>query len=273
MGELSTSQVVTTETITCQNCENQYTGNFCNICGQKADTRRYEMKHIWEIVSYTVLNIFLSFERGFSFTFKELLINPGTMLREYLSGKRAKHLPVISYILLSGTISVILYSYFKDVMFEKMALPDSIDANKNRPFSTKEAMNYLNEHPVLTAFLMIPISAWISSKLYKKQPYNYAEHLVVNAYLQAQQTILVVVMYPLVLLNWSAFFYLTFIVSYGYSTWAYHQFFQIKPLWKSIGKAILAFFLGYLLFMLISGIAGVIIAFTYSYLKGRGIIF
>jgi Protein of unknown function (DUF3667) len=266
MNELTTKN--NTETVNCQNCDNQYSGNFCNNCGQKAATLRYEMKHVWEQISYAVLGSFLSFERGFSYTFKELLLNPGKMIREYLSGKRVKHLPVISYILLSGTVSVILYSYFKDIFFEKMTLPIDADS-KNRPFKTKDLINYISEHPVLMALIMIPISAWISNKLYKKNNYTFAEHLVANAYIQAQQTMLVIAMYPLLYINGSLYFYMSMLASYGYVIWAYHQFFQVKPIWKSIGKGVLLAVLAYLLFIIVGGIIAGVWGISYGYLKGK----
>jgi len=243
--------------IVCKNCHHIYHGKYCSECGQKAETNRFTIKHIIETTSHAFLNVFFFFERGASLTFKELLISPGKFLRNYLSGKRINHITPIGYVLLVGTISTLLYTYLGDEMMKNMPFGEELTNDKNRVISTKDVVKYITEHQVLSTLIMIPLTSVVTYRVYKKIGYNYAEHLVVNAFLLSQQSMINSFFMPLLLIsNTKLISVAMMIISYTYLVWSYHQLFQITPFLKSIFKSILAVILGYLFLILFSAFVG-----------------
>jgi hypothetical protein len=247
--------------IICKNCHHIYHGKFCSECGQKAETNRFTMRHIVETTSHAFFNVFFFFERGASLTFKELLISPGKFLRDYLSGKRINHITPIGYVLLVGTISTLLYTYFGNEILKVMPFGEVLTKNNGgRSISTNDIVKYVSEHQVLSTLITIPLAAIISFKIYKNIGYNYAEHLVINAFLLSQQSMIMSLFIPLLLITKIKLIgTIMMTVSYAYLTWAYHQLFQVKPLGKSIFKSVTTVILGYLFLILFAVFVGGII--------------
>ncbi|MES2518641.1 MAG: DUF3667 domain-containing protein [Bacteroidota bacterium] len=243
--------------IVCKNCHHIYHGKFCPNCGQKSETNRFTIKHILETTSHAFLNVFFFFERGGSLTFKELLISPGKFLRDYLSGKRINHITPIGYVLLVGTISTLLYTYFGDEIIKNMPFSDELTKDKAKIISTKDVVKYVSEHQVLSTLITIPLASIISFKVYKKNSYNYAEHLVMNAFLLSQQSMIMSLFIPLLLITKIKLIAtIMMVVSYIYLAWGYHQFFQVSIIWKSILKSMATVILGYLFLILFSAFLG-----------------
>jgi hypothetical protein len=49
----------------------------------------------------------------------------------------------------------------------------------------------------MTNIVSIPVFSWCTYLLFRHWKYNYAEHLVLNAYITAQQLLLLVIWFPL----------------------------------------------------------------------------
>lgn len=243
--------------IVCKNCHHIYHGKYCSECGQKSETNRFTMKHVVETTSHAFLNVFFFFERGASLTFKELLINPGQFLRNYLSGKRVNHITPIGYVLLVGTISTLLYTYFGDEIMNNMPFSEELTKDEGKVISTKDVVKYVSEHQVLSTLITIPLAAIISFRVYKKVGYNYAEHLVANAFLLSQQSMIMALFIPLLLITKVKLItIIMMVVSYIYLAWGYHQLFQVRVIWKSILKSMTTVILGYLFLILFSAFVG-----------------
>lgn len=71
----------------CPNCNRVITGNFCSNCGQKK-YKRIDKNYIWEEIQYTILHT----NKGFLYSVKEIIKNPGKTAREYLDGNRGQPL-------------------------------------------------------------------------------------------------------------------------------------------------------------------------------------
>lgn len=91
----------------CLNCNNTYTGNYCNRCGQSKKTARLSFTH-------GVKNIFggLShMEHGFWGTLFELLYRPGYMIGDFIRGKRAHHLGPFHALFLLAALYILLVKF------------------------------------------------------------------------------------------------------------------------------------------------------------------
>ncbi len=90
---------------TCKNCGNQFTGKFCNKCGEKVYTQHDKsVVHFFE----EGIHFITHFEGTFLTTLKTVFTKPGKFSLEYCNGLRKKYFKPVSLFLLL----VVLYLLF-----------------------------------------------------------------------------------------------------------------------------------------------------------------
>lgn len=73
----------------CENCETELVGQFCHACGQEASNHHRSILHVaWEAIE----GMFHLDGRLWR-TLPWLFVRPGRLTREFLDGKRARHVP------------------------------------------------------------------------------------------------------------------------------------------------------------------------------------
>lgn len=87
----------------CLNCGNEYEGAYCPVCGQSATTRKLTMATLFE----GLMGALFSFDRGIWRTVGHLFSKPGTMISDYIHGKRASYMNPFSLLVILTTIFVI----------------------------------------------------------------------------------------------------------------------------------------------------------------------
>ncbi|HPW63719.1 MAG TPA: DUF3667 domain-containing protein [Cyclobacteriaceae bacterium] len=83
----------TATTHTCKSCHNVFTGNFCNLCGEKILTKQDKS---FKTVLNNVFRTVTSVDSQFIKTLWLVLKNPGFLSRDFAHGKRVKHLSPMS---------------------------------------------------------------------------------------------------------------------------------------------------------------------------------
>ena len=78
-------------TTRCANCGTEFRDNFCPRCGQKAGTGPIG----WNTVRQGILILWGMDTRSLSFTLIQLLLRPGYLVRDYISGKRQVSFPPV----------------------------------------------------------------------------------------------------------------------------------------------------------------------------------
>lgn len=92
----------------CHNCGTEYDGNFCPICGQRAGVGRVGWKSIKENVSL----LWGLDSRSLPNTLLQLLLRPGYLVRDYISGRRQVSFPPIKMLVIVCLVAVIIESVF-----------------------------------------------------------------------------------------------------------------------------------------------------------------
>lgn len=92
----------------CHNCGNEFVGNFCPICGQRAEVGRVGWKSIRENFA-----IILGLDsRSLTYTLLQLLGRPGYLVRDYISGHRQVSFPPINMLVIVCLFVVLFESVF-----------------------------------------------------------------------------------------------------------------------------------------------------------------
>jgi Protein of unknown function (DUF3667) len=238
----------------CLNCDNNFEGAFCNLCGQKAATHRFTMHEWLHEIPHSILHV----DSGFFLTMKTLFLRPGDAIREFLRGKRKLLFSPFLYVLILCGVYVVVTHFFgkevKEVEFTNI----------------NQAIEHISEHyyKIVVVAMIIPVTI-ATYLVYFKSSYNFAEHLVFNAYLMGQLVIADIILTLVSATsfdeNYSTIFKsLEFIIKYPYWFWMVWQFFRPKKWYWGI--------LQFILFIILSSITMAILLapFGFYMLKMKG---
>lgn len=92
------------ETHTCASCKTVYTGNYCPRCGQAAEVGRFSFKKALMMF----LDLWAIGNRSMLRTVRDLMLRPGYMIRDYISGMRSAYFPPFQMFCLLATFSLIV---------------------------------------------------------------------------------------------------------------------------------------------------------------------
>jgi hypothetical protein len=174
-------------TTSCKNCNALILGNFCSNCGQPVNTHRIDAHYFLHDIPHSILHV----DKGFPFTFVQLITRPAKALAEYLDGKRVNFFRPLAYVVLMSALCSVLISWIG-----KLALTGHAGSNK-----IAEHQSFFAHYQSLFIFLMIPVVSVCTYLVFKKSHYNFWEHVLINTYLAAQLNVLLVLIKLFLLLN------------------------------------------------------------------------
>ena len=100
----------------CVNCGNDFVGNFCPHCAQKAGLSKVS----WQSVLQSIAEVWGMNNRSFLYSLLQLIFRPGYFMSDYINGKRQVSFPPIKMLVLMGVISVIVDSLFKTTVINQV---------------------------------------------------------------------------------------------------------------------------------------------------------
>jgi hypothetical protein len=174
----------------CKNCGQPLDGNFCKHCGQAASVHRVNAAYFLHDIPHSVLHV----DKGLFYTFTRLIKQPGKTLEDYLAGKRINHFRPLGYVLMLSAITALLVHWnLRLVQYLELQKTGTILPITERFFAKYQS---------IFIFLMIPLVSVCTWLIFKKNRYNFWEHMLVNTYLAAQLNMLVIVTQLFILINY-----------------------------------------------------------------------
>tara|TARA_R110000823_G_scaffold13280_18_gene43993 strand:+ start:120 stop:482 length:363 start_codon:yes stop_codon:yes gene_type:complete len=113
----------------CKTCNIEINGNYCSKCGQPIALKRIDRSYILGEIG-SVLN----FDKGIFYTIRELLLRPGTTIKEFISNDRNKLVKPLIFIITSSLI----YTIFKEIFKFEDGYVKYINTQKNNCYSSYE---------------------------------------------------------------------------------------------------------------------------------------
>ncbi len=154
----------------CLNCGQPITSNYCSQCGQETLTKRID----WAYCSRELFYNNFTVHNKTMFTIKNMIIRPKEMITEYLQGKRVQYSGAIQFLffilIIHGLIYVIL------------GQPEDSDQTKLNIDIMGKIID-LRQYLKIIIVLFIILSAFGSRLVFRKQNYNFPEHLIINFYI------------------------------------------------------------------------------------------
>ena len=227
---------------TCKNCNHAVDSKFCPNCGQAFLTPRFSAKELF----HEFMHGFLHLDHGIFFTMRELILRPGTTIKNYLHGKRKSYFNPFTYILVLSAFTAFMISkvHWGSLLVEIGLVNSSkVDA---------QAWQYSLKHFSWRLLLGIPISAFASRILYWKHEFNFSELMIANSYLRGQIDLFMLILFALLSFvhvqyirsGFTIFFLVGWMVYIG---WAFAGLFNDKI---TVGNFIKGFFCALACFVL-----------------------
>jgi hypothetical protein len=118
----------------CLNCNKPFTNNdlFCSSCGQRTTTHRFSLKSIF---AHDFIHAVFHLDRGFFGTLKNLFLQPGTVVKEFLEGKRVKYFNYFTMILILITIGHFLQKYSPIKLVDLMRTSTLSSKSSSKPLT------------------------------------------------------------------------------------------------------------------------------------------
>lgn len=84
----------------CHCCENDYTGNYCPTCGQRAGEKRLT----WNSVRKGIMDVWGGGSRALPYTLLQLLLRPGYLIADYIGGRRQVSFPPVKMLVIVALV-------------------------------------------------------------------------------------------------------------------------------------------------------------------------
>src|SRR6185369_11684505 len=92
----------------CANCAEPLAGEFCSRCGQPAIDYHRPLSDLFSDVVGDILNLDTRLIR----TLRPLMFTPGAVVKDYIAGRRASHVPPLKSYLIAALIFFGLFTIF-----------------------------------------------------------------------------------------------------------------------------------------------------------------
>jgi hypothetical protein len=236
----------------CLNCSTKIAGHFCHECGQKTEDLRYTFKGLVKDLFFSALHLE---KKGLPSTILRLTTEPGKAIREVLEGQRLSLYAPFKYLVLVGAVIIIFslrYRFFHNEYTQVDSndmhlLPDWIFLTKEYQVFIENFFKFAEDQATLLNIAAIPIFAFFSYVWLSGRKYNFAENLILNTFITAQQLFFLVLLIPFFELqpdNKTTLIAIYSVAVIAYNIWAYIQFFGRG--FGVIAKSVAVVFVAYL---------------------------
>ena len=204
--------------VRCANCGTEFADNFCPRCGQKAGVGRIT----WKTVQQGVMMLWGMDSRSLSATLLQLILRPGYLISDYISGKRQVSFPPVKMLVIV-TVGYVLIEHFMEMIYHKQ-----VQTVSEEEFFILDSYVKWSENNqgwgmlVLTSFFLFP--TWV---LFRHAPRNDRHTLPEGFFIQVFMSTLVMLVDALCVIfssDWIlwlllVYFFVAYRQLFGYGLW------------------------------------------------------
>jgi hypothetical protein len=229
----------------CNTCNIELTSKFCPNCGQPSLLKRIDGHYIIHEIEHV-----LHFERGILYTIRELIVNPGQNVRNYLSENRSRLVKPIIFIIVTSLIYSTCSNFFH---IEEGYI--SYSGSNRSAMST--IFKWIQGHYGYANLIMgVFIASW-TKLFFRKYKLNIFEILILLCFAIGMGMLIYAVFAIIEGLTHFKVMQIAGIVGFVYTTWAIGEFYEKGKVINYV-KALSAYILGMLTFSLTAIIIGIV---------------
>lgn len=185
----------------CATCGTEYQGNYCPRCGQSSKIGRYSFKNAFLLF----LDVWGLGNRGMFRTLRDLILRPGYMIRDYLSGMQMAYFPPFKLFFLLTALSlviegginlkgknyfeearVMMNNYLEETKTEAVTAEEKEADKTVREFGNK-FLTYQQRFPNISTLAFLVIMSGFLYIFFRRSPaipgLRYSEFLVSQVYI------------------------------------------------------------------------------------------
>ena len=198
--------------IRCANCDTEFNGNYCPVCGQKANVERLT----WSSVRENISMLWGLESRSMLYTLLQLIVRPGYLIGDYLDGKRKQSYPPVKLLVIVG-IFIIFLNYIYELYKPSFTI--------EHRFFVDSIIYWCEAHPAwggLALCMVVEFPTWL---LFRFSPQHYKHTLPEGFFIQVFIASIIVILTSLTVISdyFSIFMPIYYIVAYkqlfGYKWW------------------------------------------------------
>jgi hypothetical protein len=181
----------------CKNCDNDFVGNYCNVCGQKV-MDRFTIKGVWTLIVDDVFEV----NKGLLHTLKQLWLNPGKTSLDFVNGRTRIYYSPLKYLIFWTAIYLILVSLIENNRGQSIK---DIIFNTSQPFSIESIKDFISiytemifRHPDLFYLGLTPFLTIMSYIIYRKKKFYFTELSILYLYILGQIMFVVAITIPII---------------------------------------------------------------------------
>ncbi len=242
----------------CLNCGHPVPDRYCGRCGQDAHhTHRLTMADMLHDIPHSIWHV----DKGILFTLKSMIRRPGPTIRAWLAGRRVDHFRPLSLLLVVTSF----YAVVSSLLHIKM-LPPKGPGVPEAVYELQEVSQaFMMKYLAWCYIAMVPVWALFARWHLRRGGYNYAECLIIVAFLTAINNFFALLWLPIthhysgtVQVGTASVVFMCLVVPY--STWAYSSLLSHTTLSRAgrLWRGFLTYMMGYLTCIL------VIVVLTYA---------
>lgn len=232
----------------CKNCNTEINSKFCPDCGQPANLKRIDGHYIIHEIEHV-----LHFERGILYTIRELTINPGQNIRNYLSENRSRLVKPIIFVIVTSLIYSIIINLFH--IEEQYVKFEGEGAKLSTPM---KVFAWIQGHYGYANIIMGIFIAFWTKVFFRKYQFNFYEILILLCFVMGIAMLIYSIFAMLQGLTNLKISQLGGIIGVIYCGWAIGQFFGKDKIFN-YGKALIAYVLGMVTFTILAFLLGLLI--------------
>lgn len=209
-----TYSVKDTSTHRCNNCDHEFTGNYCPVCGQKATWGRIT----WASVRENVMLLWGMESHSMPYTLYQLMLRPGYLIGEYISGRRQVSYPPVKMLF----VVAVVYAIIKQLLGIEI---EPLTAKEEKIKFIVIVINWLKANPgwgmmTLTIFLIIP--TWFFFRFAPCYPrHSLPESFFIQIFMSSLMLICLLLseISEVLMLLIPFYYYITYRQLFGYRFW------------------------------------------------------
>ena len=199
----------------CHNCDTDYSGNFCPVCGQRAGLGRVG----WQTIKDNIALLWGMDSRSLGYTLLQLLGRPGYLVRDYISGRRQVSFPPVKMLIL-----VCLFVVIFETVFDVKSAVLKIKFNVQEVDDVVAWINAQKSWATLFLQSLYILPTWLVFRFAPGYPrHTLPEGFFLQVFLSVQSLLLVFFGYlneNLELALWIIYMYITYYQLFGYGWWS-----------------------------------------------------
>ena len=229
----------------CNNCGNDFVGNFCPVCSQNAEVGSIT----WKSVAQSIAEVWGMHNRSLLYSVVQLFLRPGYFIGDYISGKKQVSFPPVKMLAIMAVLGILIDYITGNTI--KGVFNNDFDFAGDKMLFIDNAFEWMNLHPdimslILLSYLIIPVYY-----IFRSAPRIPRHTLPQGFFIQVFTAVVFLIinmMYDITSLGWVAF-----VLCNVWLFFAYKQLFGYG-VWGTLWRLALALVCAHLLALFMLGV-------------------